>query len=178
MKAYLVYFTIFDPSGISLKYPIGPVFTSTREIAYQSQIFRSIISRTWEVDEQITIVPLFFKRLYPLRMEFWKKPTIHYDDLQRVHLFESALLNYGLYKLIVTPFLYQKQTIFLSAIPMYTSATDYDIERFMTLSDFPLEESAKYAAIYTFGKPQTLDRREEDILPYDELLSADILEEI
>lgn len=155
LKAYIVYYHLKDGFLPKLYYPIGPIYTDISTIIREAQLFEQNISRqtNFVVDEKAVVAPLKLERLYELKRTFWENPQLHYDQFHRIDLFTQVLRNFAFYKLVVTPLTYQGKTYFISSIPFPVTSTDEDIEKFMLFSDFPVDQQAKYAAIYSFDKP-------------------------
>jgi hypothetical protein len=158
LKAYTAYFYILE-ENISLYYPTTKIYTSITEIINEAKLIEQILPSDQDlvIKESAIIVPLNLQRLYPLKEIFWQKPTIHYDHGHRLRLFMKALDYLSFYNLVVTPITSNSNTFFVGALPILTHAPDKTIENFMLYSDFPVDETSKFAAIYEFGKPLTLN---------------------
>lgn len=109
------------------------------------------------------IVPITLQRLYPLKREFWENPSVHYDAFDRLKGFWNAVERPNFYQLLVTPLWVNKELFFHAAIPFYVSSTDRDIESFMLTSDYPVDERAKFAALYTLGIPLRFNWKTGDV---------------
>jgi hypothetical protein len=158
LKALITYFYMLE-DRVNLFYPTTKIYTSITEINEEARFIHEMLPEDDSITlmETAIVIPLNLERLYPLRETFWQKPTIHYDHGHRLRLFMQALDNLSFYKLVVTPITSNNKTIFVGAIPIFAHAPDRAIETFMLNSDFPVDESSKFAAIYEFGEPLNLN---------------------
>jgi hypothetical protein len=154
IKAFTAYFYMIE-ENTSLFYPTTRIYTSISEIASEAKFIEEMLppEQNMILSDSAVVVPLNLERLYPMKESFWQKPSIHYDHNHRLKLFMKAMDNLSFYKLVVTPIKSQNKTVFIGAVPIFSHATDKIIETFMMYSDFPVDETSKYAAIYEFGKP-------------------------
>lgn len=158
LKAYTAYFYLLE-GNINLYYPTTKIYTSITEIITEAKFIEQMLPTDQDlvIKESAIVIPLNLDRLYPLKEVFWQKPTIHYDHGHRLRLFMKALDYLSFYKLVVTPITANNMTIYVGALPILTHAPDKTIETFMLHSDFPVDETSKFAAIYEFGKPLNLN---------------------
>jgi len=159
LRAFMAYFYLIDQSNNKLFYPNTQIFTKVSEIADEAYFLEENLNSTnnFTVSDKVIIMPIILDRLYPLEERFWQKPTIHYDYSDRISMFIKILDNYYMYKLIVTPMRSKNKTQFVAAVPFFISTLDKNLEQFMLYSDFPVDESSKYAAIYELQKPLFLN---------------------
>lgn len=110
---------------------------------------------TWKINDVCAVIPITLVSLYPLKPEYWENPTENYDVFIRGALFNDAVANLPLYKLLVTPIfsIDERKWFFNAAIPFKITAKDKEIENFMLHSDYQVDERADSAGIYLFGKP-------------------------
>src|SRR3989338_4958737 len=146
--------TITDYNNFKVSYPIGSVYNSIKDIMADSSFFGSNmdVDNKLYVDHNTIVLPIKFEKLFPLEPRFWKKPSVHYSNNERMGLFGRLIKNYPFYKLVVTPLNYAKKTIFMSAFPYHITSGEKIIEAFMLNSDFPVDEKSKYAGIYSIEK--------------------------
>lgn len=157
-RAFMVYFTLSD-SDMKFHYPASQIFTTLAEVSNEAKLLMEIISmrNNLELNSVASILPITLDKLFPLKEQYWHNPNLHYDYFQRMDLFLRMLDMHEFYKLLVTPLHDKNKEIFVSAAPFYITATEADIEKFMLLSDFPVDETAKFAAIYKIGAVQQLN---------------------
>lgn len=167
IKAFMVYYQITDERNVNIYYPNTQIYTSIDQIKKDAELLQeSIISQNQlNLNPYGLAVPLNLQRLYRLEVRFWHKPVVHFEHFQRMDMFLKAMENITMYNLVVTPLRIGKNKIFVSAIPLLASKKDRDLEQFMLYSDFPVDETAKYAAIYTCGSPFRLNLKNGDISP-------------
>lgn len=153
-NALLLFLLIHDHKKLTILYPIGPIYNSIQDILSDSRYFGNITSGEdgLSLSEEALILPIKLEKLYPLEKRFWLTPQINYSHLDRLELFSRVASNHSFFKLIVTPLTYGKKTLFMSAFPYYTTANDKIVETFMLTSNFPVDQKAKFAAIYNFEK--------------------------
>lgn len=107
-----------------------------------------------KVGEFVSILPVAFESLYPLRKEFWGNPSSHFDADDRIRLLREAATQPIFYKLLVTPNILNNIWVYSAALPFFISSNNSLIEKFMLTSDWPVTPLAKYAAIYSLGEPK------------------------
>ncbi len=139
--------------------PLHFIFTSLAQVQESAgQLEEQTTTTRVIVENHAIFLPLIFEELFPLKRAYWENPLVTYSNDSRLTLFTNALTHFPLYKVLVTPWkLTKKREEFASAIPFYRSATDSDIQKFMLTSDFPVDEKAKYSALYTLGEPFAAD---------------------
>ncbi len=157
-EAYMGYVTILKGEEILLFYPLDSIFTSFEEYQVSVKQFAQQFSVDGlAVSDTGLLAPITFQKRFPLKEEYWQKPTTEYTTEQRVRLFGSAANLHQMYKVLITPSITAKKARLHAAIPFFISATDTDVAQFMYTADFPVDESAKDAAIYMLDKPVPLN---------------------
>ncbi|MBI4097210.1 MAG: hypothetical protein HY428_02225 [Candidatus Levybacteria bacterium] len=155
--AYMIFLNPIKGARVLDPYPMTFVYRSLDEVIkiLREAVSEIRISGELTILQHVILLPLRFATLYPLRREFWQSPTHHYDSLDRLRTFKPLAKTPQFYKLLVTPtFLDDTGKWHLNAtLPLYLSMNENIIEQFMFHSDQSVDERAKYAAIYTFGKP-------------------------
>lgn len=153
-EAYVGYVTILKNEQILMFYPLDQIFASFDEYQKAAKKFTKEFSiQDLAVSDTGLLMPIVFTEKFPLKREYWQEPTISYTTQQRVKLFAGAANVHMLYKLLVTPSSLVKRPALNAAATFYTSATPAHIETFMYTSDFPVDETAKHAALYTMDRP-------------------------
>ncbi len=152
--SYMVYFSVGNGNDSSWKQPMTHIYHSTSEIKDAAIELNEEVSKhsDHEVYEEAIVIPLKFDRHILLREEYWKKPSVHYSEINRLKAFWQVTDKPSLYHLLVTPTWHKKKLFLSAALPLYASATDDVIEQFMRTSDFPIDKRAKYAGIYALGQ--------------------------
>ena len=158
--AYIAGAFLIDEKGeVTTVYPFDSVYNSLGEVSEQCRSsfeFNKTINEGWNIHEITIVLPIVFEKHFPLKPEYVVTPPATIKDHHRVALFNEAFTALPLFKLLVTPLFnpYKKAWHFNAAIPFkITASADREIESFMLNSDYPVDERAKYAAIYIFGKP-------------------------
>ncbi len=156
-EAYMNYVFYGRNEDIAMLYPFETVYPSIENLAEEMRNYsfewNKEMANGMEIIDVSIIVPLVFHSLYPLRREFWNNPTMNFDDLDRFRGFWKAAAKPHFYKVVVTPQWLRKQVAYHAVVPFYITAQVRDIDAFMMHSDYPVDERAKYAAIYTIGTP-------------------------
>lgn len=160
-EGFVVLVFIFKDDTIIGLEALSKLFLSPYEAS--EQIKKEIIQMV-DSKEEITatiapdgvIIPVHFLSLYPLRREYWENPVVHYDIVDRTRLFNEVMKATTEYQLLVTPQYVDEEGIqFLDvAFPFDDIETMKSVEMFMRTSDQVVDQRAKSAAIYTFGKKQ------------------------
>jgi|SRR3990167_9364055 len=155
--AYMIFLNPIKGARVFDPYPMTFIYRSLDEV---SQVVQEAVKEIQNLGElsvlqHVMLLPLRFVSHYPLRREFWQNPSHHYDSLDRLRTFQPLAKTPQFYKLLVTPtFLDDYGKWHLNAtLPLYLSMNESVIEQFMYHSDQSVDERAKCAAIYTFGKP-------------------------
>ena len=158
-KAYAVYIIAEDGERNPKVYPLTPIFYTLEEVAFYIRESEEhfLESEDYSIQESALLLPLHLEKLWPLKEEYWHAPSQHYDGLDRIRLFMEVPKQYQLYKLLVTPSgIDEEHNVFLdAALPILASASASDklLEEFLNRSDYPVLETAKNAALYSFGIP-------------------------
>lgn len=137
-----------------LIYPLPQLFTNFSQMR---DITAKLVSASdpdeMFVEDQVLIVPLKFERFFPLKAEYWGKSVVKYDWLERSKQFAKMIRESGAFNLLVTPAGRIGQTdVFATPLPFLATTSDSDLDVFMKLSDYPVDTSAKYCAIYSVGE--------------------------
>lgn len=157
-SAFMVYFRLSDDTS-KFHYPVTQLFTSLTQMRDEAKVLSEIITQrnTLEVDPTAVILPVVLDELFPLKEEYWKSPHVHYDYYQRMDLFLRVLNLPSFFRILVTPIHEKNREIFVSACPFYAHTGNKLVEKFMLYSDFPVDETAKFAALYRTMKPKEID---------------------
>jgi hypothetical protein len=157
-NAYMTFLFSHGEAEELTVYPISTIYTNLNEVSAFAREFQENLEKGEEqqksIFESAAIIPIHFVTLFELKPEYWQNPSVHFDASDRAKQFIHVLSHPTFFTLLVTPSRKnEKDEEFIATIPYPITATDRDIERFMTLTDFPVDQSAKYAAIYAFGSP-------------------------
>jgi hypothetical protein len=168
-NAYVCFLWILTRDRVKIPIPYQYIFTDVekfREIALN--LSAELSQASVVILDQSVIVPLKLEELYPLKRKYWKRPTVEYGQWEQMQTFLKALRYWDAYKLVVTPIGVIDNTEYFSpAIPLLVSNIENDIEYFMQNSKHPVDETAKYAAIYSMGKPIGYDLLENSVFDTD-----------
>ncbi len=108
-----------------------------------------------KVPPTLILLPVVFYSLYPLKRKYWCKSSLS-RKIDRSRWFWLVADNPKPYMLLATPAFFDKKSgewEFSAALPLPLTASDGDIEKLIMGFDYPVDEKAKYAALYIFGKP-------------------------
>lgn len=150
----------------SILYPLRYIYTDFEELALDAQEARDTIENPSFLSEESLILPILYWQSVPLYRKYWKKPTVRYEDDTRMNLFVNAVSRFPLHAVLITPSSTDTDgnEYFSAAIPFFLSVTPGQIEAFMMTSDFPVDETANTAALYTIREPFTYNWKQGLIL--------------
>lgn len=180
MKGYCVSMLVIKSDGKKAMYPLEHIYPTLDEVANDIAHIKhheSQDSGIYNISEICFVIPITFSRRVPLRKEFWDNPDNNYLPDQRIRAFVHSMNKPDLFTLLVTPSKPENDWEFLAAIPLPKSATDSTIEQFMLHSDWPVESTAKYAALYKFEKLQVYNWEAKAVVvkphihPYEEFIN-------
>jgi len=154
-SGYLLLLFIFDSEENEILglYPLESIFTDLDEGARAAQEIRKLEEEVEhiQIPDECLLIPIKYKSKYPMRKEHWEKPSVTYDAFDRMKLFLTAARQPSLYSLLVTPGSYiNEKWLFHASLP-FTGKREV-VENFMYMSDLPVDERAKYSAIYSMGE--------------------------
>lgn len=170
LKAYVVALFCTSESELKIIWPLTTLQSDYKDIVKSVRTFQKQVTGKKNgiiLPDICFVMPVLFTRKYPLRKEFWQKPSNPYETSQRLSSFVHAIDKPLLYSLLVTPMKYRNSWRYAAALPIPNSTSDSVIEQFMKTSDWPVEESAKDAAIYSFSTViiyNWVEEREENIV--------------
>lgn len=134
-------------------YPLDLIHATLPDVYLQVEEFEKEISGDVVMDDSIVIMPISLRSLFPLEARFWQKPKIHYDSTDRVKLLLISLEYYRWHQVVVIPKIYQDTAYFSAVVATPISGDAKNIESFMLLSDYPVDEQLSCAGIYALKKP-------------------------
>jgi hypothetical protein len=171
-KAFIAFSLILNEDKPFMFYAYEPIYTTLTQFQADSQNLRKDINlNKLKLSDHAIFIPINFKELFELKPTYWDNPTNHYDISERFPLMFSLLKNSLLYQILVTPSgIHQETEFFKAAIPLFVNAKPNDIEKFMFLSDYPVEVTAKYAALYTSNSPIGINWITGTILPPEAII--------
>jgi len=158
-SAYLCYIFYASNSNLLLV-PYHKIFTKldeVREYILETVEFTKEKDASVEISPESIIIPLKLESLVPLMRKYWEgaHEEFTYDD--RTHLFLEFLRKPQHYKMVVTPSDYDDKSkifSFKAALPIKGTSGLSTVENFMQHSDYPVNEMASHAAIYTPKLPK------------------------
>lgn len=112
------------------------------------------------VSNMATIIPITFKHLHPLKKEHWHKSSWNDNSKERRLMFINMIMdNYQSHNLVVVPQSYvNNKWGFCATFPHRSIYSHEVVDKYILNSDEPIAYEAKYAAIYSVGKPFRYDR--------------------
>jgi len=146
-------------------YPLTNLFVNLDELSLDMKQLTEHNSKKNKIKiaELVSILPVTFESLYPLKKEYWDNPGSHFDTDERIRLLRNAVEKPGFYKFLVTPDIIDNVWVYSAALPFFISSDNSLIEKFMLKSDWPVTPLAKYAAIYLLGKPCIFNWRTKEV---------------
>lgn len=161
--SYLVFVLIKVGEEVVHLHPFYLLEKSLSEIAMDVRLIRDEYeSEDFLIDDVVIVIPLTFHSFFPLKRSFWKRPSLPYTPDMRANEFAKILEYEDLFRILITPSLTEvNEEVFAAAMPFYKNTSEKDIERFMYMSDFPVDETAKFAALYEPQKPFDFKWKEE-----------------
>lgn len=137
-------------------FPLEEIITTYHEPIREILINEAIIKKSGDIklDDICYLSPLEFKSLYPNKREYWEGPSQKFSLGNRTSAFMCALDKPGQFQVLVTQaFNYNGRISFTAPIPFYLDSPQRVIELFMSNADWPVDERAKYSAIYSMDNP-------------------------
>lgn len=151
--AFVVNLWMEDEDGTKVIYPMGDVFTDVDDMQRAVVNTQRDLEKKVEVMDQVIVAPIKFKRLFQLKREYWQTPQVRYKPWDQMLLYLRMLQDPAYHMLVVTPLgVYQKKEYFMAPIPFRVTTSDIEIDTFMRVSDAIVDETAKFAAIYSVGQ--------------------------
>lgn len=171
VTAFMAFMTVTTEPELSSLYPFEYLYTDLAAFEKEAESFTDhFAAENLNVSEEALLVPLTFLKNVPLKPKYWKKSknNRYYHTNQRMQLFNSMLKAPLLYSVLVTPsgFVEKKTEFFSVAIPIPQHSITPAVEQFMMQSDYPVESSAKSAALYSPGKPFGINWRSHELIGY------------
>lgn len=148
---YVCFVTAGVGKTIRYAYPLSSLYRTMEEIKLD---LSHIMGALDQVQKTIILLPVKLLKLIELKESYWSHPTIHYTESDRTQLMTSALYSPTLFTLLVTPSTLVHSTEELKTpIVLKSSTLIHDLELFMNLSDYPVDETATHAALYSLDQP-------------------------
>ncbi|MDO8658290.1 MAG: hypothetical protein Q7K55_06105 [Candidatus Levybacteria bacterium] len=153
--AFVCFFIIRNNSGEKCPIPMERIYTSIDLIMHElKRCIKEYAKMNYNILERMLLMPIALSKRIPLKREYWQKPTEHYDFLNKflafIKIFNEKVIDK---KLLVTPCFHNVKKdswIFNATLPFLENEEDI-IEKVMLTSDIPVDESAKYTAVYNIG---------------------------
>jgi hypothetical protein len=158
-KAYIIFLFILHEGQSVGMIPLESIYTTPVGASDAVHQLLNQLGPTEHVTvtEESLLIPVTFNSLFPMRPDFWTKPTLKYTQQLRVQSFAPITEYPAIYSLLVTPYLYEENenvwhlNATLPFIHNDSVKTHALLEQFMLTSDQVVESKAKYSAIYTLG---------------------------
>ncbi len=163
-EAFLVMIFIMSGDYLQNVITLPQIYTDPEAAGKDVQEYIDIADvKTLKVPEESLVIYLRLEKLYLLQKKFWRKPTIHYDPVERIKLFSSVGLNPQFYKVLVVPTFIDGSKQILEAVLPFVGDGKKTLENFMMNSDQIVDTRAKYAAIYSCTKLMRFNWKTGDI---------------
>ncbi len=172
-KAYMIFLFILHNDQIVGTLPLDAIYDDTDHAADGvKQIIEQLESsqKPVTVPHECILIPITKYSLFPLKKEYWKKPSISYNEQTRIISFRPVLNNPSLFALLVTPYSYDdtvKKWYLHAAMPLANEKDVKPVERFMQVSDYVVEPRAKFAAIYTIGEKMRFNWNTKEVKTFE-----------
>lgn len=139
-----------DQDNIYAAYTASELYENTEEFLKQTyETGQALQKKKIQIADICVIMNISFAKLVQLKPEYWQNPSINYRDVDRAMIFAESIRYPGLYSVLVTPAGRKKRHDILHAtIPLLRSNETEQLDKFMKLSDYPVDQTAKSAAIY------------------------------
>jgi hypothetical protein len=167
ISGYVVMLMVTTSQNNTVMYPLYQIYTSLDEVVVDIEEYKKILTEgesVSQVSDICFLFPLTFDRRYSLTREFWMNPDIAYTPSHRISAFMQVISKPELFSLLVTPSKQNRRWRFMAALPLFTNQDDASVRQFMLHSDWPVDESAKYAAVYRIEKMQVYNWVEKAIV--------------
>lgn len=164
-SAFVGFIMLTTKNGATTAYPLNRMYTANADFfADAGEHQETIATPGVTISDVGIILPLEFSRIWELKPEYWNDPSVHFGHMDRSKLFSASLSAPAFYDVLVTPSGMKEGTeLFSAAMPIPAGNTDRVIEQFMRTSDYPVDEEAKYAAVYTPGMPFGINIRTGEV---------------
>ncbi len=169
-EAYLLFLFILHEGESVGMVPLDAIYRTPEDAAdaVDDVIEQLGQSEHITIPEEALIMRVTLTTLFPMKQEFWKKPSLSYDQHARVKAFSPVARHPEFYSLLVTPFAYDdaiSSWFFNATLPfLYNGQTDI-VEQFMQTSDQVVEPRAKHSAIYQIEEKNRFNWKTKEITP-------------
>ncbi len=154
-EAFITFLLLSENYNMLGMYPMPSIYRTFDDVTYSMQktVHEANKKGDFSINDICILIPISFAVQYPLRREFWTKPAMHFGDNERIKIFTPVALHPEFYRLLITPTYFDNNGIWHlhATLPLHLSTNFSAIEQFMLLSDQPVDERAKYAAVYNLG---------------------------
>lgn len=105
--------------------------------------------------DHITLIPLSFIKLHPLKRQYWEKGEIKLKDTDISKSFVTSLLHPASYYFLVTPTRYKNigNKLILTGAFVFKKEDEDLLGELMKASSHPVNPEAKHVGIYEMGEP-------------------------
>ncbi len=104
-NAFVMLLFIMKEDQVIGAYPLISIFQDIDEAMIEIQAHVRAVSEQeqYYVEEEAVFIPVEFDTFIPLKHAYWKKPSEHYDGVDRMRLFQRVAINPAFFTLLVTP---------------------------------------------------------------------------
>lgn len=168
-SAFVAYLSLTTQQTDVGLYPMPTLYTDINDARDDVMEYNGSMqfgNTTLTLSQNGFLVPVHLKKRTPLKRKFWLSPSGLFTHEHRAAAFSSLLSQWPLYTVLVTPSRHGKTFEEHSAAAAFRkTVTDREIEQFMLASDFPVDESAKFAAIYDPDRPLVINWISGEVVP-------------
>ncbi len=163
-----------DDKELFTIFPTSLIYKEMNQFLNQiNQTMLALQKRNITIAQICPLVSLTLMKTVPLKREYWQKPQIHLSETERCGLFHRVLLFPQLHTILATPGGQEKQCDLIQAtIPLTKPTADSIIEQFMRLTDFPVDQTAKLAAVYNIENIMAINITNGEFTKVPELLAT------
>lgn len=162
------FMTVIKNESVCFFYPFNTIFHSVEAFSHEAEtLANNFHVPNLQLDTTAILLPIRKDRNVKLKPDYWNEPSIPYSIDSRVVLLIDAVRYFRFYSLLVTPWsIKQRAPLFAAAVPFYAHAPDERIEHFLRTSDFPVDESANNAALYSLLQPVGINWMTGESIPH------------
>lgn len=153
----LGYFMVFNGGHLVFN-AMSRIFPSLKSAGEElSRVFKNLAKKNPEIMlvDDCVLHYISKKELIPLSPDYWLNPTVSMGVDDKIKMINEVFQNPVFYEYLVTPLFENKKKMtwkFYRAFSVKVGTPKVDIENLFKNSDFPVEEAASHAAVYSINR--------------------------